>query len=440
MSHYNGSNSWQNPKPSGQQHHHHHHQQQQQQQQQTSQTIYNPAANLLAQFAAVNSGQLSSHLSNLAANLPVLVAQSNALQQSAAAGYQWHSQNKLVMANAANKNASNSAPAPNTNNSNSYHSNSSSNYHAANKQQPSNSSYSNGAGGNKYAEPKSLMDMEINKRNSGGSGNNQTTQRYNDNKMPGRSNNNDLRQSNNNNPSNNNKHTQQPVIAQALLNQMVAARAAVAIQTPLTAALNRVVNAPQASVPKMSPQNNINNNNNNNIRNNQNNINNRASSSQRRSRSRSRSGRGNSSNANNKIVNRLSNNNNNSNGTSRSRSPRRLSSQTQSNTSSSIVKKSSTSSSSHSRYTVRLPKHSLDAPYNNVISLKARYSNLYVPSDFTNVKNSWLSSLPLNRPLKFNNRCLFHIMHRETHAIEKNLAVLEPADLDHRWNVKVIKY
>jgi hypothetical protein len=77
---------------------------------------------------------------------------------------------------------------------------------------------------------------------------------------------------------------------------------------------------------------------------------------------------------------------------------------------------------------------------NNVSGLKLRYSQLYIPSDFINVKNSWQNSLPLNRTLKFNNRCLFHIMRKDAHSISENDAIYDPPDADHTWTVKVYLY
>ena len=74
---------------------------------------------------------------------------------------------------------------------------------------------------------------------------------------------------------------------------------------------------------------------------------------------------------------------------------------------------------------------------NNVTGLKSRYSDLYIPSDFTNCKNSWTKSLPLNRALKFNNRCLFHIMRKEAQTLTPNTAVYDAPDADHTWTVKV---
>ena len=75
---------------------------------------------------------------------------------------------------------------------------------------------------------------------------------------------------------------------------------------------------------------------------------------------------------------------------------------------------------------------------NNASGLKGRYGELYIPSDFTNVKNTWQTSLSLNRSLKFTNRCLFHIMKKEAASIDPSIPSIDPPDADHTWNVKVI--
>jgi hypothetical protein len=74
-----------------------------------------------------------------------------------------------------------------------------------------------------------------------------------------------------------------------------------------------------------------------------------------------------------------------------------------------------------------------------VTGLKNRYSELYIPSDFTNSKNTWVNSLPLNRPLKFTSRCLFHVMNKGAHSVEVNNAIYDAPDADHTWTVKVKK-
>ena len=74
---------------------------------------------------------------------------------------------------------------------------------------------------------------------------------------------------------------------------------------------------------------------------------------------------------------------------------------------------------------------------NSSTGLRFRYNGLYIPSEFTNVKNSWQQSFPLNRSLKFNSNCSFHVMRKEAVPIDSIEPVLEPPDADHTWNVKV---
>ena len=74
----------------------------------------------------------------------------------------------------------------------------------------------------------------------------------------------------------------------------------------------------------------------------------------------------------------------------------------------------------------------------NVSGVKSRYNQLYIPSDFINVKNSWQCSLPIDRSLKFNNRCLFHVMKKESQAVIENNVIFDAPDADHTWTVKVM--
>lgn len=90
-----------------------------------------------------------------------------------------------------------------------------------------------------------------------------------------------------------------------------------------------------------------------------------------------------------------------------------------------------------SKYSISLPKHSLNIKFNNLIDLKTQYPNLYIPSDFFTCKYSWLNSFRVDRPLKFANTCKFHVMRKECQSIFKNDAVFEPNDINHAWTVKV---
>ena len=73
----------------------------------------------------------------------------------------------------------------------------------------------------------------------------------------------------------------------------------------------------------------------------------------------------------------------------------------------------------------------------NVISLRSRYSNMYVPSDFFNASFNWVQAFPLHRPLQLGHQCNFHVMHKEVEIPDANDAVLEPPDADHLYSAKV---
>ena len=73
----------------------------------------------------------------------------------------------------------------------------------------------------------------------------------------------------------------------------------------------------------------------------------------------------------------------------------------------------------------------------NVITLKARYNNLYIPSDFFNTQFSWADVFPIDRPFSLGNPCNFHVMNKEIAPIEKNEAILEPNDASHFYSAKV---
>ena len=78
------------------------------------------------------------------------------------------------------------------------------------------------------------------------------------------------------------------------------------------------------------------------------------------------------------------------------------------------------------------------SPSLSISGVKSRYSQMYIPSDFINVKSNWQQSFPMNRPLKFNSRCLFHVMNKDAHSVNVNDAQYDPPDADHRWAVKVL--
>ncbi|KAK2161171.1 hypothetical protein LSH36_120g04031 [Paralvinella palmiformis] len=90
------------------------------------------------------------------------------------------------------------------------------------------------------------------------------------------------------------------------------------------------------------------------------------------------------------------------------------------------------------RYMVQIPKLSLDCSEANVITLKSRYSNLYIPSDFFNAAFTWVDGFPLHRPFQLGNSCTFHVMSKEVEPINKADTNLEPSDADHLYSAKVM--
>lgn len=72
-----------------------------------------------------------------------------------------------------------------------------------------------------------------------------------------------------------------------------------------------------------------------------------------------------------------------------------------------------------------------------VISLKSKYNNLYIPSDFFHVSFSWVENFPLTRPFTLGQPCNFQIMHKEVPPIKQGTVVYEPSDADYHFSAKV---
>ena len=74
-----------------------------------------------------------------------------------------------------------------------------------------------------------------------------------------------------------------------------------------------------------------------------------------------------------------------------------------------------------------------------VVSLKTRYTNMYVPSDFFNATFPWHESFPLTRPFQLGKNCTFHVLHKDVErlGVGQNTAVLDPPDADHLYSAKV---
>ncbi|XP_039593709.1 cell division cycle and apoptosis regulator protein 1 [Polypterus senegalus] len=90
------------------------------------------------------------------------------------------------------------------------------------------------------------------------------------------------------------------------------------------------------------------------------------------------------------------------------------------------------------RYTVQFSKFSLDCVNCDMMELRRRYQNLYIPSDFFDAEFTWVDAFPISRPFHFGNYCSFHIMHKEVEPLVKNTAVLDPSDANHLYSAKVM--
>lgn len=74
----------------------------------------------------------------------------------------------------------------------------------------------------------------------------------------------------------------------------------------------------------------------------------------------------------------------------------------------------------------------------NVLELRKRYSNLYVPSDVFLARPLWSETFPAHRAFQFPRPVAFHIMNKEVEPININDAVYDPPDINHSYAAKVI--
>ncbi|XP_066156460.1 cell division cycle and apoptosis regulator protein 1-like isoform X1 [Euwallacea fornicatus] len=90
------------------------------------------------------------------------------------------------------------------------------------------------------------------------------------------------------------------------------------------------------------------------------------------------------------------------------------------------------------RYMVQIPKINLSLSQADLLEVKKRYQNLYIPSDFFNTYIRWVDAFPADKPYALNRPCSFHIMYKELDQVTENDAVLEPADSDYKFSAKVM--
>lgn len=90
------------------------------------------------------------------------------------------------------------------------------------------------------------------------------------------------------------------------------------------------------------------------------------------------------------------------------------------------------------RYMVQIPKISLTIPIADIVEIKKRYQNLYVPSDFFSSGVKWTEAFPANAPFSINKTCTFHVMNKEVAPLSAIDAVLDPPDADYLYSAKVM--
>lgn len=73
----------------------------------------------------------------------------------------------------------------------------------------------------------------------------------------------------------------------------------------------------------------------------------------------------------------------------------------------------------------------------NLMTLRSRYANMYIPSDFFNAACRWSDAFPIHRPFRLGQSCQFHVVNKDVEPLIKSSTVLEPADADHLYSAKV---
>lgn len=74
----------------------------------------------------------------------------------------------------------------------------------------------------------------------------------------------------------------------------------------------------------------------------------------------------------------------------------------------------------------------------DLLELRRRYTNLYIPSDFFSTQIRWPESFPPNTPFSLQKPCAFHIMHRSVEPVTDNNHIQDsPPDADYLFSAKV---
>lgn len=76
-------------------------------------------------------------------------------------------------------------------------------------------------------------------------------------------------------------------------------------------------------------------------------------------------------------------------------------------------------------------------PEADVLEIRRRYQNMYIPSDFFSTNFRWVDAFPPHMPFTLNKPCSFHVMHKDVDSCIENTAVLEPSDADYLFSAKV---
>lgn len=87
---------------------------------------------------------------------------------------------------------------------------------------------------------------------------------------------------------------------------------------------------------------------------------------------------------------------------------------------------------------VQIPKISLTQNNADIVEIKKRYQNLYIPSDFFKTEVKWIEAFPPNAPFSIKKPCSFHVMHKDVSMLDENDAVLDPPDADYLYSAKVM--
>ena len=90
-----------------------------------------------------------------------------------------------------------------------------------------------------------------------------------------------------------------------------------------------------------------------------------------------------------------------------------------------------------SLHVIKILKMNYFRPEADVLELRRRYSNMYIPSDFFYTNFRWVDAFPPHNPFTLEQPCSFHVMNKEVDAVVENLAVLEPPDADYLFSAKV---